>query len=121
MSITPIPAFKNLRNEWKAENLIPMNNGMVLCLVTSKRSNGRLETYATANRIEKTDDPRISFHTHLMFEDFSECVVIAHDVKKITEKAVNVQHATACAKSDTWLAMAEGFYAAKTAKETAQV
>ncbi len=121
MSITPIPAFKNMRNEWKAENLIPMSNGMVLCLATSKRSSGKLETYATANRIEKTDNPAISFHTHLMFEDFSERVMIANDVKKITEKAINLHHAAACAESDKWLAMAEGFYAAKAAKETVQV
>lgn len=111
MPIIPTPASKNIRNEWRAEDRITLSNGMLLAIVTCKRYNGKLETYATVNRTELTSDPNVSFKVHRAFYDFSECM--AKSEVRVTVKAVNAQHASVCARSDEIVAMAEAHYKAK--------
>ena len=69
---------------WRAETCIELPNDRELCILTSKRHDGRLTSTAT---VSKRDG---MWSTHIVFEDFSQTLT-SSDLR-CTAKNVQAQH-----------------------------
>lgn len=94
---------KNLRGEWSGETTIPYKGDLKLRVVTTKRSNGNLETFVSAIKEDG------GFWTHRMYADFSARVV--SEKCRVTERRVTEQHQRALAQVDDMFYSADLHYA----------
>ena len=105
MTITTIT--KDIRGSWRAEDKFDLTVLRVLTITTSKVHNGDLVTRATVS----TRDG--SFLSHVMFQDFSQCMKASK--VRCTSKAVAAQHGEAVSKLDELCESVAAHYAKESA------
>ncbi len=105
-NIAPALASKNMRNEWGADQYVALMDGYSLRLATHKTFSGSLVTSATAGKLVKDDFG--TMFTFAVCTDYS--ATIAANKVRVTEKAINAQHAAAIANVDEIKAAALAFY-----------
>jgi hypothetical protein len=103
-----IEIYKRRTAGWQATTAVPMPEGRVLEIRTSKTRTG-LVSRAQVYKVEGY------MHTYVLFGDYS--VALLESDKRATEKSVMDLHRAALARIDDTLAAAKAFYEAKEAKQ----
>lgn len=94
---------KDIRNNWKAESAVMINDTLQLSIRTLKQSDGKLNTCASVGRVK---DGMVST---MLYGDFFKSIVRAKH-GRITSKVVERQHADAIANVDSIINEAKEFY-----------
>lgn len=94
--------YKDIRNNWSAEDNITLDDKRVLRVTTIKVSDGSIVTRATVSIREG------QFMSHRMFTDFSACLKTSRN--RCTEKNVVAQHEEAMTKRPELLEAVDAWY-----------
>lgn len=97
---------------WRAETCIELPNDRELCILTSKRHDGRLTSTAT---VSKRDGMWCS---HTVFEDFAQ--TLTRSDLRCTEKNVRAQHDMVLTTIDSIKERVTAHYATKEGEAHAQ-
>lgn len=97
--------YKDIRNNWTAEDNIDLVANRVLRVTTIKVSDGSIVTRATVCIREG------QFMSHRMFTDFSACLKTSRN--RCTEKNVVAQHEEAMSKRNELLSAITAWYVEK--------
>jgi hypothetical protein len=103
-----IEIYKRRSTGWQAKTAVPMPDGRVLEICTSKTFTGLV----SRAQVYKIDGYMKSY---VLFGDYS--VALLESDKRATEKSVMDLHRAALARIDDTLAAAKAFYEAKEAEQ----